>query len=233
MADWRVLGVARAGSDRTNDNLASVHTDARFEWQVAGLAQPSRVTLQLFLQAQRGVQCALRMVLVRNRRAEQCEDAVAGRLHDVTVVALHRVDHQLEGGINNCARLFGIEVLLELGRALDVGKQRGDRLALSVCRGRSVRVFRRDANTTARPGRHRNVRANRGLPIEYGGTLRAEFRIRRVQTSAFWTRPTEWRRALIAESGVCGIVDAALRAMHFATDLPRSRWPSIATGRNN
>ena len=32
---------------------------------------------------------------MRDRRAEQREDAVAGGLHDVAVVAMDRVDHQL------------------------------------------------------------------------------------------------------------------------------------------
>ena len=71
------------------------------------------------------------MVLVRDRRAEQREDAVAGALHDVAVVAAHRVDHQLERRVDNRARFFGIEILFELGRALDVREQRGDRLALA------------------------------------------------------------------------------------------------------
>ena len=35
------------------------------------------------------------MVLVGDRRAEQREDAVAGGLHDVAVVAMDRIDHQL------------------------------------------------------------------------------------------------------------------------------------------
>ena len=52
------------------------------------------------------------MVLVRDRRAEQREDPVAGDLHDVAIVAVDRVDHQLECRIDNRARFFGIEILL-------------------------------------------------------------------------------------------------------------------------
>ena len=55
------------------------------------------------------------MVLARHGCTEQREDAVAGALHDVPVVAADRVDHQLECGIDNLARLFGIEVLLQFG----------------------------------------------------------------------------------------------------------------------
>ena len=91
-----------------------------------------RVTFQLLLHPQRRIQCSLRMVLVCDWRAEQREDAVAGRLHDIAVVTSHRVDHQLERRIDYRARFFGVEVLLELGRSLDVGEQRGDRLALAL-----------------------------------------------------------------------------------------------------
>jgi hypothetical protein len=74
----------------------------------------------------------LRVVFVRDRRAEQRKDAVTSRLHDVPVVAPHRVDHQLQRRIDDRARLFGIEVLLQLGRAFDVGEQCRHRLALAV-----------------------------------------------------------------------------------------------------
>ena len=47
------------------------------------------------------------MVLVGERSAEHREDAVAGRLHDVAVVAMDRSDHQLEGGIDDGASFLG------------------------------------------------------------------------------------------------------------------------------
>jgi hypothetical protein len=45
----------------------------------------------------------LRVVFVRDRRAEQRKDAVTSRLHDVPVVAPHRVDHQLQRRIDDRA----------------------------------------------------------------------------------------------------------------------------------
>ena len=71
------------------------------------------------------------MILVRDRRAEQREDAVAGGLHDVTVVAMDRVDHQPQRWVNDRTGLLGVEVLHQLHRTLDVGKQRRHRLALA------------------------------------------------------------------------------------------------------
>jgi hypothetical protein len=71
-----------------------------------------------------------------DRRAEQREDSITGRLHYVAVVAMRGVDHQLERRVDDCARLFGVEVLRQLGRALDISKQRCDRLALALERCR-------------------------------------------------------------------------------------------------
>jgi hypothetical protein len=100
------------------------------------------------LQAERGVERALRMILVSDWRAEQREDAVAGRLHDIAVVAMDCVDHQPQSGVDNCAGLLGIEVRHQFGRALDVGEQGGDGFALTVEGG--VRGFGGDADARGR-----------------------------------------------------------------------------------
>jgi hypothetical protein len=71
------------------------------------------------------------MVFMGDWCAEQRKDAVAGRLDDVTIVAMDRVDHQLERGIDDGASLFGVEIAHQLGGALDVREQRSDRLALA------------------------------------------------------------------------------------------------------
>src|SRR5260221_11803165 len=90
------------------------------------------------------------MVLVRNWCAEQREDAVAGGLHDVAVVPAHRIDHHLQCGIDNRASLFGIEILLEFRRSLEVREQRGDGLALSFGGRSSIRPFWRESNIWSR-----------------------------------------------------------------------------------
>ncbi len=72
------------------------------------------------------------MVLMGGRRAEQRKDAVAGGLHDIAVVAMHRVDHQLQCRIDNGTRLLRVEVFHQLHRAFDVREQRRDRLALPL-----------------------------------------------------------------------------------------------------
>ena len=84
------------------------------------------------MQPQRRVQRPLRMVLMRHRRPEQREDAVAGGLRHVAVVAMDRVDHQPKRRIDDRARLLGVELRHQLGRPLDICKQRRHRLALTL-----------------------------------------------------------------------------------------------------
>jgi hypothetical protein len=62
------------------------------------------------------------MILISCGRAEQREDAVAGRLHDVTLVTPHGFDRDAPGRVDDHARLPEIEVLHQLGRPLDVGE---------------------------------------------------------------------------------------------------------------
>ena len=81
------------------------------------------------------------------RRAEQGKDAIAQRLRHIAVILMHGVHHQLQGGINNRPRFFGIESFNQRRRAFEIGKQRGDRLALTVgCATRfQRRLLRADA----------------------------------------------------------------------------------------
>jgi hypothetical protein len=75
------------------------------------LAQLRRVAPHFFLQTQRRIQSALQMVLVREWRAKQRENAIAGGLHDVTAVTSYGFDHQIQCRINNSACRLGVEVL--------------------------------------------------------------------------------------------------------------------------
>src|SRR6202040_2409704 len=97
-------------------------------------AQLLGVPLYLVLHSECCVERTLRMVLMRDRRAEQRENSVAGGLHDVSVEAMDRVHHQLERGVNDGASFLRIEVLDQIHRALDVSEQRRDHLSLAVGR---------------------------------------------------------------------------------------------------
>jgi hypothetical protein len=131
MPYWRVLGLRIARLQRTHDHLAAVYPDANFDWHSAGLKKAVAIAANLLLHSERRVNRALRMILVRHGRTEQCEDAVSGILH-VAIVTACRIDHYFQSRVHDRACLLGIEVLLELGRALDVSEQRSDSLALAV-----------------------------------------------------------------------------------------------------
>src|SRR5262245_35190295 len=72
------------------------------------------------------------MILMRDRRTEEREDTVTGRLGDVTAVALYRLHHYFEGWIDYGTGLLWIEVFDQVHRTLYVGEQRGDGLALAL-----------------------------------------------------------------------------------------------------
>ena len=131
MTDRRVFRMA-AGLDRPHHHFARVDPHAGFNRNLALCAQTVGIATQLLLHRQGGVQCSLRMVLVRDGRAEQGENPVAGGLRDIAAVAMHRRHHKLQHRVDDRARLLGIEIAHQLSRALDVGEQRGDGLTLAV-----------------------------------------------------------------------------------------------------
>jgi hypothetical protein len=60
---------------------------------------------------------------------------------------MDRIDHTPDCRINDRARFFRVDVFDQVHRALDVREQRGDGLALALCRERSVCLLRYNANT--------------------------------------------------------------------------------------
>jgi hypothetical protein len=76
------------------------------------LLELAAVAPKLILHSDRRVKSALGMIFVGDPRTEQRKNAAAGRLHDVAVVAAHRIDHQLQGRIDNRAGLLRIETLI-------------------------------------------------------------------------------------------------------------------------
>ena len=81
------------------------------------------------------------MILVGQRRAEQRHDAVAHDLVDGALVAVDGLHHAFEDGIEELARLLGVAVGEQLHRALEVGEEHGDLLALAFESALEVRIF--------------------------------------------------------------------------------------------
>ena len=68
----------------------------------------------------------LRVVLVRDRRAEQREDAVAGEVLHHPAEALDDLTELPDGAADHLEDVLGIEARRQLGGSRDVGEQRGD-----------------------------------------------------------------------------------------------------------
>src|SRR5713101_5409049 len=92
MPDRRVFDLPRASSDRADHDFAGVHTDSNLNRSASFGTLAVGVAADFLLHPQRRIERALRMVLVREWRAEQREDAVARRLHHVAVVTMGRID---------------------------------------------------------------------------------------------------------------------------------------------
>src|SRR5437870_8514677 len=213
MADQPVLNLP-TGLDRIRHHFTGVDTDAGFE-----RAQPfSGATLlfraQLSLHIERRIQRALRMVLIRCRRAEQREDTVAGRPCDVTLVAPHRFDHDAQRRIDDCVRRLGVEVFHQLRRPLEVREERRDDppLALEIFRGRGLNYANRwIIRFLCRGSRRRHSERRAALATKaftrwvIGATLR--------------TQISEGRAAVAAEFLARRIFSFAIRAAHVSSSL--------------
>jgi hypothetical protein len=131
MTNRGVLCVPFAGFDGANNDFASINPSSDLERRSALATQAFAQASDLFLEPQGGVERALRMILMGNRRPEESKDTVAGGLNDVAVVAMHSIDHQLENRIDDGSRFFGIQILLEAGGVYDVDEERRDEFALA------------------------------------------------------------------------------------------------------
>ena len=87
---------------------------------------------------ERRVGRALRVVLVRDGRAEHAHHAVAGELHDAAV-ALDVAAHRLVEAVQRRADVLDVERLAAGGEADEVGEDHRDDAPLGVLRGRGER----------------------------------------------------------------------------------------------
>src|SRR5882724_10268910 len=81
-----------------------------------------RVPPQLLLQVQRRPARPLRVVLMRDRGAEEGHDAVAGVLVHRHLEAVHALGEDREEAVEYLVPLLGIDLLRQLHRALYVGE---------------------------------------------------------------------------------------------------------------
>ena len=134
LTDCRIVHV-EIGADGPNHHLAGVqaHPDADRDAVIPTYALG--IPLHRLLHPQGGVARPHRVVFVRERRAEQCHDAIAHDLVHRALVAVDGLHHVLENRIEELPRLLGIAIGEQLHRALQVSEEHGDLLALAFQSG--------------------------------------------------------------------------------------------------
>ena len=109
MSDRHVVGMRIAGLERAHYHLAGIYADANFDRYSAALEKSVAVRANVLVHAECGMNCALRVIFVRSRSAE---DAVASVLH-VAVIVAGSIDHSLQCRIDDRAGFLGIELRLQ------------------------------------------------------------------------------------------------------------------------
>ena len=131
LTDRRVVHV-QIGADRAHHHVAGVQAHADLDRHAEAAKHALGVALHRLLHPKRRVARPHRMVLVRERCAEERHDPVAHHLVHGALVAVDGLHHVLEDGVEELARLLGVAVGEQLHRALQVGEQHGDLLALTL-----------------------------------------------------------------------------------------------------
>src|SRR5262249_43909285 len=136
-------------------------------------------------------------------------------LVDRALVAVDGLHHQLEHGIEDLARLLGIAVGQEFYRALQVGEERRDLLALTLERAFGRENPLGEMLWGVAPRRRKAwLPTGGGLLAELGSAAVAESTSERVDLMAGRTCQLKARAAAVAEAGAGWIVLLAFRAAH-------------------
>jgi hypothetical protein len=123
---------AEVAANRPHDDITRVKPDPDANGSPLSPPHVFRVSLYRFLHPQRGVTGAHGMIFMGDGRAKQRHDSVAHHLVDRTLVPMDRVHHQLEHWIEDLPGLLGVAIGQQLHRALEVGEENGDLLALAL-----------------------------------------------------------------------------------------------------
>jgi hypothetical protein len=122
---------AQVAPDGAHDHLAGVEADADLHLQAVRAAEVLGVAPHGVLHAERAEAGADGVVFVGHRRTEERHDPVTHDLVDGALVAVDCLHHQLEDRVENPAGLLRIAVGEQLHRALEVGEEHRDLLALA------------------------------------------------------------------------------------------------------
>ena len=132
MTNRNIVRVQIVFANRAHDDRAGIDAHPHLQIDPFVMPEPFGIGPALFLHAERGKQGALGVVFMGERRPEEGENAIAHRLGYIAFIAMHGGHHELQGRVNNGARVFRVKVLDEFHRALDIGEQCGNGFALAV-----------------------------------------------------------------------------------------------------
>ena len=149
-------------ADGSDHHLARVEPDPNLNRDAVRATRLLCPPANRCLHVQRGVTSPDGMILMRERRAEERHDPIAHHLIHCALVAVDRLHHAFEDGVKDLSRLLGITVGEEFHRALQVGEEHRDLLALALESGlgsedllgemlRRVGLGRREARLGSRP----------------------------------------------------------------------------------
>jgi hypothetical protein len=205
-------------ADGADQHVPRVQTDANLNRDAVAPLHLVAVPREIVEHPEGGVSGAKRMVLERERRAEERHDPVAEHLVHGALVGVNRFHHDLEHRIQELSRLLGIAIHQELHRALDVGEDDGDLLALALHRapeGEDAigQVTRRVAAARAEAGR--DIREG-GKGAKRRATHVAEAIVGRAFRPARGADAPQNRAAVAAELRGGAVVGSAPWADHGA-----------------
>ena len=200
----------KVAADRSHDDLTRVQTHAHLHLDAVHRAKLLRVSVNRLLHPQRRITRAERVILECERRSEQRHDAVAHDLVYRAFVPVHGLHHPLEHWIEDLSRVFRVAIDEQFHRALQVGEEDGDLLALAF-----EGALRREDLLGEMP---RNVgprrRESSGLDGEGRTTRATEVLTRPHRLSAARADRLHPSAAVLAELGVVMVMSVAPRTFH-------------------
>jgi hypothetical protein len=131
LAHGRVVH-AEIAADRAHDDLPRVEADPDLYLHTVRAAHVVRVALERLLHPKRGIAGTHRVILVGERGAEERHDPIAHDLVHRPLIAVDGLHHVFEHRVQELAGLLGIAVSQQFHRALEVGEQNSDLLALAL-----------------------------------------------------------------------------------------------------
>jgi hypothetical protein len=188
----------RVGLNSGEVVVRSIESDLHMDYSAVGQTTHLAARIEQ-LAPPGGIMLTADTLLVGQRRPEQCHDAIAHDLVDGAFVAVDRLHHVLEDGVEELPRFLGIAVSKQLHRALQVREEHRHLLALPLQGGlggedllgqvlRRVGLRRREARCGGRGRRQLAGRVGALLAeLRAGAVLVSAPRARHQQSQLFGT----------------------------------------------